>query len=184
MRTKILTPRKLSTPLKIRMTNFYVFSILIYVAETCTLTKPLEKNIGAFEIWCWVLETYSKNQFERESEKRGPTATTTRQSLQTVKQEKLHYCRHIGRTSNSLTTLIEQKMGGRRSRGRPRQSWFSNITQQIGGDTQISCITKVIGRNLQSHCTSTSRWRWYFQVSRYHCKKNNSRCLQNSDSTS
>ena len=52
MMAKVLTSRNLSIPLKIRMTNCYVFSILMYGAEAWTLTKPLEKNIEAFEMWC------------------------------------------------------------------------------------------------------------------------------------
>ena len=52
MMAKVLTSRKLSIPLKIRMTNSYDFSILMYSAEAWTLTKPLEKNIEAFEMWC------------------------------------------------------------------------------------------------------------------------------------
>ena len=45
MMAKVLTSRKLSILLKRRMTNCYVFSILIYGAEAWTLTKPLEKNL-------------------------------------------------------------------------------------------------------------------------------------------
>ena len=52
MMAKVLASRNLSIPLKIRMTNYYVFSILMYGAEASTLTKPLEKNIEAFEMWC------------------------------------------------------------------------------------------------------------------------------------
>ena len=38
MMTKVLTSRKLSTALKLRMKKYYVFSILIYGAQTWTLT--------------------------------------------------------------------------------------------------------------------------------------------------
>ena len=52
MMAKVLTSRNLSIPLKIKMTNCYVFSILMFGAEAWTLTKPLEKKIEAFEMWC------------------------------------------------------------------------------------------------------------------------------------
>ena len=52
MMAKVLTSRKLSIPLKIRMTNCYVFSILMYGAEELNLTMPLEKNLEALETLC------------------------------------------------------------------------------------------------------------------------------------
>ena len=52
MMAKVLTSRKLSIPLKIQMKNCYVFSILMYGAEAWTLTKPLEKNLEPFQMWC------------------------------------------------------------------------------------------------------------------------------------
>ena len=52
MMAKVLTSCKLSITLEIWMTNCYIFSILMYSAEAWTLTKPLEKNLEAFKMWC------------------------------------------------------------------------------------------------------------------------------------
>lgn len=52
MIAKVLTTSKLSIQIKIQITNCYVYSILMYGAEAWTLTKPLEKNLEAFEMWC------------------------------------------------------------------------------------------------------------------------------------
>ena len=50
MMTKDLTSHKLSTPLKLRLTNCNVFCIQMYGAETWNLTTTSEKNTEAFEI--------------------------------------------------------------------------------------------------------------------------------------
>ena len=95
MMAKVLTSRKLSIPLKIRMTNSYVFSILMYGAEALTLTKPLENNLEAFEMWCmrriarvsWKEKVTNEEVIEH--------LNTNRQLLQKVKQRKMRYYGHI-----------------------------------------------------------------------------------------
>ena len=132
MMAKVLTSRNLSIPLKIRMTNCYVFSILMYGAEAWTLTKPLEKNIEAFEMWCmrriarisWKEKVTNKEVLER--------LNTNRQLLQTVKQRKLRYFGHIRRKGDIIQTILEGRMEGRRPTGRPRQTWSGNIAQLDG----------------------------------------------------
>ena len=152
MMAKVLTSRNLSIPLKIRMTNCYVFSILMYGAEAWTLTKPLEKNIEAFEMWCmrriarisWKEKVTNKEVLER--------LNTNRQLLQTVKQRKLRYFGHIRRKGDIIQTILEGRMEGRRPRGRPRQTWFGNIPQWTGRDAQ-RCIAEATDRHLWSVIT-------------------------------
>ena len=152
MMNKVLISRKLSTPLKLRLTNCYVFSILMYGAETWTLTKPLEKNIEAFEMWC--LRRIARISWKEKVTNNDVLLRlgTSRQLLKTIKQKKLQYYGHIRRKSNFLTTILEGKMEGRRPRGRPRQTWFSNIPQWTGRDAQ-RCIAEATDRHLWSVIT-------------------------------
>ena len=152
MMNKVLTSRKLTTPLKLRLTNCYVFSILMYGAETWTITKPLEKNIEAFEMWC--LRRIARISWKDKVTNADVLLRlgTSRQLLKTIKLKKLQYYGHIRRKGNFLTTLLEGKMEGRRPRGRPRQTWFSNIPQWTGRDAQ-RCIAEATDRHLWSVIT-------------------------------
>ena len=114
MMAKVLTSRKLSIPLKIRMTNCYVFSILMYGAEAWTLTKPLEKNLEAFEMWCmrriarvsWKEKVTNEQVLER--------LNTNRQLLQKVKQRKMRYYGHI-RQRRHHSNHLRRENGGQKT---------------------------------------------------------------------
>ena len=95
MMAKVLTSRKLSIPLKIRMTNSYDFSILMYSAEAWTLTKPLEKNIEAFKMWCLTIIARISWKKKVTNEEVLEPLNSNRHLLQTVKQRKLRYYGHI-----------------------------------------------------------------------------------------
>ena len=110
---KVLTSHMLSIPLEIWMTNCYIFSILMYSAEAWTLTKPLEKNLEAFKMWC--MRTIVRVGW-KEIEVLWPQMTQRR-----------HH-------SNNF----RKGMDGRRPRGRPRQTWLNNIIQWTGGDARRS----------------------------------------------
>ena len=49
----LLTARKLDFSIRLRLVNCYIWSTLLYGAETWTLTKSLEKKISAFEMWIY-----------------------------------------------------------------------------------------------------------------------------------
>ena len=50
---KILTCRKISLTLRLRLTKAYVWSTLLYCCEVWTITSVIEKKIAAFEMWCY-----------------------------------------------------------------------------------------------------------------------------------
>ena len=49
----VLSSRNISLNTKIRLTKCYVWSTLLYGAETQTITKTLTKRIDAFEVWTY-----------------------------------------------------------------------------------------------------------------------------------
>ena len=50
---KLLTNRKLSCKLRLRLTKCFVWSAFIYACETWTLTAEMERRIDALEMWLY-----------------------------------------------------------------------------------------------------------------------------------
>ena len=50
---KILTPRNISIELRSRIAKCYIWSTLLYGAETWTLTKVTSDKLEAFETWLY-----------------------------------------------------------------------------------------------------------------------------------
>ena len=48
---KLFTSKQLTTALRLRMLECYVFSVLTYGCETWTLSKPLIDRLEACEMW-------------------------------------------------------------------------------------------------------------------------------------
>ena len=51
--TTVLSSRNISINTRMRLTKCYVWSTLLYGAETWTITKTLTKRINAFEMWTY-----------------------------------------------------------------------------------------------------------------------------------
>ena len=51
--TKILTSRNISIELRSRLAKCYIWSTLLYGAETWTLTKVTSDKLEAFEMWLY-----------------------------------------------------------------------------------------------------------------------------------
>ena len=50
---KLLTSRKITNRLKLRLTRCFIWSVLLYACETWTLTSVLEKRLEAAEMWMY-----------------------------------------------------------------------------------------------------------------------------------
>uniref|UniRef100_A0A8D8LDN3 Endonuclease-reverse transcriptase n=1 Tax=Cacopsylla melanoneura TaxID=428564 RepID=A0A8D8LDN3_9HEMI len=118
---KVLCSRSLSLALRLRLARCYIFSILLYGAESWTLTSTLLKKIEAFEMWVyrrmlrvsWVDKVTNieiLNRFRK-----------TVEIVNTIKTRKLQYLGHISRHPERysiLHTVLKGKPAGRRGRGR------------------------------------------------------------------
>lgn len=115
---------------KIRFLRCYVFSVLLYGAESWTLTNTTEKRLEAFELWLyrrilrvsWI-ERITNDEILQRMEK-------DREILTTIKTRKLQYLGHIMRNESRfqlLQVIIQGKVQGKRGVGRRRISWLKNL---------------------------------------------------------
>ena len=116
---KLFESKQLSTPLKLRMLNCYIYSILTYGCETWTLTKVLRDKLEASEMW--FLRRIGKISWKQKitNEQVLQQFGTKRQLLDAIKNRKMCFFGHVKRRNNILKDILEGKMEGKRGRGLP-----------------------------------------------------------------
>ncbi|KAL1446308.1 hypothetical protein WDU94_012325 [Cyamophila willieti] len=133
--SKVFKSHDLTIETKTRFLKCYIFSILLYGAESWTLNESLTKKLEAFEMWLyrrmlrisWT-EHVTNVEVLRQMKK-------SRELMNIIKTRKLNYLGHIMRNESkySLLQLIMQgKIDGRRGPGRRRISWLHNLRKWTG----------------------------------------------------
>ena len=124
---KLFESKQLSTKLKLRLINCYVYSILLYGCETWTLTKVLCDKIEACEMF--FLRRMGKISWKQKMTNAQVLEkfNTKRQLLDMIKCRKMSFFGHVKRHNTIIKEILEGRMEGRRGRGRPRAAWPVNI---------------------------------------------------------
>ena len=124
---KLFESKQISTNLKLRMINCYIYSILLYGCETWTLSKGLSDKLEACEMFflrrmgkiSWKQKTSNDQVLEK--------FNTRRQLLEIIKNRIMSFFGHIKRHNSIIKDILEGKVEGKRGRGRPRAAWPDNI---------------------------------------------------------
>ena len=118
----VLKSTKIPLNTRKRILQCYVWSTLLYGAETWTITKVMKTRIEAFELWAY--------RPRKVTNKEVLSRMKMKKRLFTIIQiRKLKYFGHINRHSSVQTTFLNGRVNGKRGRGRPRTSWTSNIKE-------------------------------------------------------
>ena len=131
---KLLCRRELSLKLRMRIVRCYVFPVLLYGCEGWTLTKALEKNLEAFEMWCYRrMLKIPWTDFVRNAEVLDRMGKKV-ELLYDVKRRQLEYFGHVMRNEKYrlLQLIIQGKIEGRRGPGRRKTSWLKNLRDWYG----------------------------------------------------
>ena len=111
-----------------RLTKCYVWSTLVYGAETWTITKTLTKRIDASEMWTHRQMLRISWKSHKSNEEVLNIMKTSLILMKIIKKMKFEYFGHIIRRPNSIQRLLlEARIDGKRGRGRPRTIWMDNI---------------------------------------------------------
>ena len=124
---KILTSRNISIELRSRIVKCYIWSTLLYGAETWTLTKVTSDKLEAFEMWLY--RRMLRISWKEHKTNEVLYKMTTKRLLNTIKKRKCQYFGHIIRGNGVQRLLMEGRIYGRRGRGRPRTMWTDNIKE-------------------------------------------------------
>ena len=124
-----LTSGDLSIKIRKRVVNCYIWSTLLYGAETWTISKNMIDRIRAFEMWVWrkiqriSWQSHMKNDtvLKRIGEKR--------KKMHLFMSGKLTFFGYIIRRKNLHRVILEGRIP---SRGRPRSMWICNIGGWVG----------------------------------------------------
>ena len=129
-----LTSCDINIKLRLRFVMCYVWSILLYGAETWTLKVASMNRLEAFEMWCyrrllkisWTQRVTNKAVLQRLNKER--------ELLLKIKKRKTAYLGHIVRNEKYeiLQLIIQGKIEGRRRIGRKQFSWLRNIRNWTG----------------------------------------------------
>ena len=140
----ILKTSKISMRTRLRILKAYVWSVLLYGAETWTLNKRLEGHLEAAEMWFLrrILKIPWTERISNQEVLR--IAGTTPELLKLIKSRQMSFVGHIIREGKVEHLILTGKIPGKRSRGRPRMMFLDNFTRWLGGggDTGKMMILK------------------------------------------
>ena len=129
---KILTCRKISLTLRLRLTKAYVWSTLLYCCEVWTITSVMEKKIAAFEMWCYRRILRISWKEKKTNDEVLQMLGMTRCLLKIIMTRQLRYFGHIVRHNSMQHDILDGRIPGRRARGRQRLKWSDNFRRVTG----------------------------------------------------
>src|SRR5215469_14751989 len=123
----ILTSREINLNTRMRMAKCYIWSTLLYGAETWTINKNSEDKLMAFEMWMlrrimkipWTARKTNEEVLRLSSQRRA--------LMETIKKRKIKFLGHLLRHQSLQKLLLEGMIEGTRGRGRPRTDWMRNV---------------------------------------------------------
>lgn len=131
---KLLCDSRIKLETRLRLSKCYVWSTLLYAAETWTLKTSTLNKLEAFEMWTyrrilkisWTSHTTNEEILRR--------IGIERELLNTVKVRKTSYLGHILRNNKYqyAQLIVKGKIEGKRGLGRKKLSWLRNIRQWTG----------------------------------------------------
>ena len=132
MSKSVLCRKEISLKTRKRILTCFVWSTLLYGADTWTLNTEMIKRLTAFEMWCyrrmqkiaWYNKISNEDVLKQVDEKR--------RLVTSIKIKKMKLFGHIVRHNNLQRDLMEGHINGKRTRGRPITTWTSNIQKWSG----------------------------------------------------
>ena len=133
---KTLFTSKLDLNLRKKLIKCYIWSMVLYGAETWTLRAADQKCLECFEMWCWRrLEKISWADHVR-NEKVLLRVNEQRNILREIRKRKANWIGHILRRNCLLKQVIEGKIKGEmevaRRRGRRCKKLLDDLKDRRG----------------------------------------------------
>jgi hypothetical protein len=109
---RTLFPSTLDLELRKKLLNCYIWSIVLYGAETWTLRTVDQKHLESFEMWCWRrMEKFSWTDYVR-NEEVLLKVKERKNILHEILNRKANWIGHILRRNYLLQRVIEGKTQG------------------------------------------------------------------------
>ncbi|KAI5742530.1 hypothetical protein M8J77_008273 [Diaphorina citri] len=128
----LLTTRRIPLKLRKRFVKCYVWSVVLYGAETWTMRKKEEKYLESFEMWVWRRLEGIKWSDRVRNEEVLRRVDEKREILRTIVNRKRSWLGHILRRNCLQRRIMEGELRGKRSIGRKR---FGMLRDVLNGRT-------------------------------------------------
>ena len=138
MNLKELMRGDINKTLKKRLLKCYVWSVLMYGMEAWTLSAETERQIEAFEMWCYRRMMRISYMQRKTNEEVLRLAGEKGEIIKLYKKRKLRYFGHVIRVEGRLSEILMGKIEGKRARGRQRLGWMDEIKRWVSGRKSIS----------------------------------------------
>ena len=139
---KILTSRNVSLELRSCIAKCYIWSTLLHVAETWTITNITSEKSEAFEMWLYRRMLRISWKEHKTNGEVLHKMKTKRSLLITIKKRKCQYFGHIIRGDGVQRLLMGGRINGRRGRGGGDREQCGRITSRNGQNYHIMTVSE------------------------------------------
>ena len=143
----IFMSKEITLQNKLRLLDCYIYSILLYGADTWTLPQAKLKKIEAFEMWVYRRLAKISWKDMKTNQEVCELLGRKRELVKTIKTRKIKYFGHIIRHNSFLKDVLEGKVKGSRPRGRQRRRWIDDIGEWTGKSLE-QCTTEARDREM------------------------------------
>ena len=130
----LLTNSHISTNTRKRAVKTFVWSTLLYAAETWTISKTMEKRIEAMEMWCWRRVLKIPWTARRTNEQVLERMITKREIMKNIREKQMQFPCHVIRRDQLENLSVTGKIDGKRERGRQREKFMDRMIRTARGN--------------------------------------------------
>ena len=137
----LLTNRHISIKTRMRVLKCYVWPVLLYGAETWTISKEMRKKLEAAEMW--FLRRMMKIEWTamKTNEEVLGMASTNRKLMHTIRKSQFEFFGHIIRKNGLENLVTTGKVEGSRARGRQRLTYTGSMLTDV---KEITTVVELI----------------------------------------
>ena len=111
------------------MLKTYIWSTMLYGAETWTISKLMEKRLQAAEMWFYRRMLRISWQDFKTNEEVLRIMKTERKLIGDIKVRQKRFLGHVLRQGGVEKMVLTGKINGKRARGQQRKTYIDNFTE-------------------------------------------------------
>ena len=129
----LLKNRKISIRTRKNMMKTYIWSTLLYGAESWTLSVGLVKRLEAIEMWLWRRMMKIPWTARLTNEEVLNMVGEKRQLVLTIRKRQFKFLGHTMRRNGMENLALTGMIEGKRGRGRPREKYLDGLVKTTNG---------------------------------------------------
>ena len=139
----MLTNNAIRIETKVKAIKTYVWSTLTYGCETWTISKALQKNLEAAEMWMWRRMLRISWTQKKTNEEVLHMAGLNREIMHSIRKRQMTFLGHIVREEGLEYDVLTGTVEGKRARGRQREKFMDGLTRTFRRHTTSSQLIQL-----------------------------------------